>query len=104
MWQQLVQVPVPLRSTVCGLDGLKSSMLKVPVRGPMAVGWKATLIVQDELAGSLSMAREQGLRAGICVVSLSSLRSVEDLDVGLDRLVQRIGDVDHVGRDGHWRI
>ena len=45
-------VPVPLRLTVCGLLPALSVMLRVPVREPLAVGLKLTLIVQDALTAT----------------------------------------------------
>jgi hypothetical protein len=44
---------VPLRLTVCGLPLALSVMLSVPVREPVAVGVKVTLIVQVALAATL---------------------------------------------------
>ena len=44
--------PVPLRLTVCGLSLASSVMLTTPVRVPVAVGVKVTLIWQLALAAS----------------------------------------------------
>ena len=38
--------PVPRRMTICGLAGASSEMLSVPLRVPLPVGVKETLIVQ----------------------------------------------------------
>jgi hypothetical protein len=38
--------PVPLRVTICGLPGALSEMLSVPLRVPLPVGIRITLIVQ----------------------------------------------------------
>jgi hypothetical protein len=49
-------VPVPLKLTVCVLPAtplLLSVMVSVPVSGPVAVGEKVTLIVQEPLAATL---------------------------------------------------
>lgn len=40
------EVPVPVRLMVCGLLLALSVMVTVPVRVPVAVGWKVTLMVQ----------------------------------------------------------
>src|ERR1041385_7636520 len=41
-----VEVPVPVRGTVCGLDPALSAIETVPVRVPVAVGVNVTEIVQ----------------------------------------------------------
>jgi hypothetical protein len=49
-------VPVPLKFTVCVLPNtplLLSVMVSVPVSGPVAVGEKVTLMVQEPLAATL---------------------------------------------------
>jgi hypothetical protein len=49
-------MPVPLSETVCMLPAnplLLSAMVRVPVRVPVAVGEKVTLIVQELLAATL---------------------------------------------------
>jgi hypothetical protein len=49
-------VPVPLKVTVCVLPAtplLLSVMVSVPLSGPVAVGEKVTLIVQEPLAATL---------------------------------------------------
>jgi hypothetical protein len=49
-------VPVPVKLTVCVLPAtplLLSVMVRVPVSGPVAVGEKVTLIVQEPLAATL---------------------------------------------------
>ena len=43
---ELVPVPLPVRFTVCGLLLASSAMVIVPVRVPVVVGVKVTLIVQ----------------------------------------------------------
>ena len=44
--------PVPLRLAVCGLPLALSVTVKVPVRVPVAAGWKVTLIVHLPAAAS----------------------------------------------------
>ena len=54
--ERLTAVPVPLKLTVCVLPAtplLLSVMVSVPVSGPVAVGEKLTLIVQEPLAATL---------------------------------------------------
>ena len=49
-------IPTPLRETACWLPFtplLLSVMVRVPVSGPVAVGVKVTLIVQEPLAATL---------------------------------------------------
>ena len=48
-----VLVPVPERLTVWGLPAALSEMLRVPLRVPVAVGVKVTLIVQLAPAATL---------------------------------------------------
>lgn len=47
-------VPVPLRAAVCGLLPAESDTVSVPVRLPMAVGVKVTLMVQEALLASVA--------------------------------------------------
>ena len=47
-----VLAPVPVKPTVCGLPTALSEMLIVPLRVPVAVGVKVTLIVQLAPAAS----------------------------------------------------
>ncbi len=51
---ELVDPPVPLRPTVCGLFGALSLKVRVPVAAPVAVGVNVTLTVQ--LAPALMLA------------------------------------------------
>jgi hypothetical protein len=46
--------PVPVRLTVCGLPLALSVMVRVPLRTPVAVGVKVTLIVQLAPAPTLA--------------------------------------------------
>ena len=46
-------VPEPVRLTVCGLPAALSVIDKVPVRGPLCVGLKVTLMVQLASAARL---------------------------------------------------
>ena len=46
-------VPVPVRLTVCGLPAALSVIDNVPVRGPLCVGLKVTLMVQFASAARL---------------------------------------------------
>src|SRR5271169_963209 len=46
-------LPVPVRFDTCGLPNALSLTFKVPVRVPVCVGWKTTLIVQLALAARL---------------------------------------------------
>ena len=45
--------PVPVRLTFCGLPAAVSYTYSVPLRVPVVVGVKITLIVQEELAARL---------------------------------------------------
>jgi hypothetical protein len=56
--------PVPLRFTVCGLLTAVSVSVSAPLRAPLAVGEKLTLIVQLPLAGT------EGRQLLLCVQSL----------------------------------
>lgn len=46
--------PVPVRLTVCGLAPALSVMVSAPVRVPVAVGVKVTLIMQFAPAATLA--------------------------------------------------
>jgi hypothetical protein len=48
----LLVAPVPVRLIVSGLPAALSAMVTVPVRVPVVVGWKVTLIVQLEPAAT----------------------------------------------------
>src|SRR5437667_6973514 len=50
----LVPVPLPVRFTVCGLLLASSAMVIVPVRVPVVVGVKVTLIVQFAPAANVA--------------------------------------------------
>src|SRR5437870_3167729 len=47
-------VPVPVRLTVCGLSLASSVMVMAPVRVPVAMGVKVTLIVQFNPAAKVA--------------------------------------------------
>jgi hypothetical protein len=66
-------VPVPARLIDCGLVGALSTMLNVPVREPVAVGLKVTLMAQfalvARLAGQLLVCEKSPLAEIVLIVS-----------------------------------
>ena len=46
-----ILVPMPESATTCGLPGSLSVMVRVPVRLPVAVGVKTTLMLQERTPG-----------------------------------------------------
>ena len=64
-------VPVPLKVTVCVLPAtplLLSVMVNMPVSGPVAVGEKVTLIVQEPLAATLPMQLSVSPKSAVVVM------------------------------------
>jgi hypothetical protein len=50
--EMVMSVPSPERVTDCGLAGALSEIVMAPARGPVAVGVKVTVIVQEELGAT----------------------------------------------------
>src|ERR1700675_1087529 len=61
-----LDAPVPVRLTACGVFAALSAMLRVPLRVPVAVGVKSTLMSQLALGASGDAAAQ----AGFCVTLL----------------------------------
>jgi hypothetical protein len=82
-------VPVPLKLTVCGLLEALSVTVKVPESGPVAVGEKVTLIVQEPPAATLppQLLVSPKLALGAMLVMLSAALPVLLRVTGCDPLV-----------------